>query len=100
MREVRPALFSRWLRVLRHKLSNRAWRAVHLLSYFLFATTTVHMLTAGTDAKALIASSAAVLLGVAVTFASVALYLWRKEPGEPRAPARADRVPNPTPGAA
>jgi predicted ferric reductase len=86
--------------LLRHKLSNRAWRAVHLLSYFLFATTTVHMLTAGTDAKALIASSAAVLLGVAVTFASVALYLWRKEPDEPRALARADRVPNRTPGAA
>ena len=83
--------------LLRHKLSNRAWHAVHLLSYFLFATTTVHMLTAGTDAKALIASSAAVLLGVAITFGSVALYLWRSDPGEPRAIARAARVPNRTP---
>ena len=38
--------------LLRHRMSKRAWHAVHLLSYFLFATTTVHMLTAGTDAKA------------------------------------------------
>ena len=41
--------------LLRHRMSNRAWHAVHLLSYFLFATTTVHMLTAGTDVKALVA---------------------------------------------
>ncbi len=78
--------------LLRHKLSNRAWHAVHLLSYFLFATTTVHMLTAGTDAKALMASSVAVLLGVAITFGSVALYLWRSDPGEPRAATRAPRA--------
>ena len=82
--------------LLRHKLSNRMWHAVHLLSYFLFATTTVHMLTAGTDARALVATSAAVLLGVAVTFGSVALYLWRSDPGEPRALARSARVPNRT----
>ena len=56
--------------LLRHRMSKRAWHAVHLLSYLLFATTTVHMLTAGTDVKALVASSAAVLLGVAVTFGS------------------------------
>jgi DMSO/TMAO reductase YedYZ heme-binding membrane subunit len=66
--------------LLRHRMSKRAWHAVHLLSYFLFASTTVHMLTAGTDVKALVASSAAVLLGVAVTFGCVALYLWRNEP--------------------
>jgi DMSO/TMAO reductase YedYZ heme-binding membrane subunit len=83
--------------LLRPKLSNRTWHAVHLLSYFLFATTTVHMLTAGTDVKALLASSAAVLLGVAITFGAVALYLWRSDPGEPRALARAARVPRRTP---
>src|SRR3954453_20274639 len=74
--------------LLRHRLSKRAWHAVHLLSYFLFATTTVHMLTAGTDAKAVLASSAAVLLGVAVTFGWVAIYVWRNDPGEPRPAAR------------
>src|SRR4051794_17906261 len=76
--------------LLRHRLSKRAWHAVHLLSYFLFATTTVHMLSAGTDVKALLASSAAVLLGVAATFGSVAVYLWRSEhagSGRSRAPA-------------
>ena len=26
--------------LLRHKLSNRVWHAVHLISYFLFAITT------------------------------------------------------------
>jgi DMSO/TMAO reductase YedYZ heme-binding membrane subunit len=81
--------------LLRHRLSNRAWHAVHLLSYFLFATTTVHMLTAGTDAKAVMASSAAVLLGVAITFGSVAMYLWRSDPGEARPAARSNRVPPP-----
>ena len=86
--------------LLRHKMSNRAWHAVHLLSYFLFAMATIHMLTAGTDAKALIASSAAVLLGVAITFGAVALYLWRSDPGEPRALARAARLPNRTAGRA
>src|SRR4051794_12409528 len=88
--------------LVRHKLSNRAWHAVHLLSYFLFATTTVQMLTAaslsapppghwppaGTDANAVLASSAAVLLGVAVTFGSVAMYVWRNDTGEPRPAAR------------
>ena len=81
--------------LLRHKLSKRAWHAVHLLSYFLFATTTMHMLTAGTDAKALMASSVAVLLGVAITFGSVALYLWRSDPGEPKAVVRTARAPKP-----
>jgi predicted ferric reductase len=70
--------------LVRHRLSHRAWHAVHLLSYLLFASTTVHVLTAGTDVKALVASSAAVLLGVAVTFAAVAAYLWRSDRGRPR----------------
>src|SRR3954451_18093332 len=68
--------------LLRHRMSKRAWHAVHLLSYFLFATTTVHMLTAGTDVQALVASSTAVLLGVAATFGSVAMYLWRSDRSE------------------
>jgi hypothetical protein len=66
---------------------------VHLLSYFLFATTTVHMLTAGTDAKALLASTAAALLGVGAVFGSTALYVWRNDEGETRAIAHRPRVP-------
>jgi predicted ferric reductase len=79
--------------LLRHRMSKRAWHAVHLLSYFLFATTTVHMLTAGTDAKALVASTAAVLLGTAAVFGSVALYVWRNDAGSPGAVARSHRIP-------
>jgi predicted ferric reductase len=79
--------------LLRHRLSKRAWHSVHLLSYFLFATTTVHMLTAGTDVKALIASSAAALLGTAAVFGSVALYAWRTDASQPRAVSRSARVP-------
>ncbi len=82
--------------LLRHRMSNRAWHAVHLLSYLLFATTTVHMLTAGTDVPALVASSAAVVLGVAVTFGSVAVYVWRSDRGEPRRVR--DAAPIPAPG--
>src|SRR3954471_834500 len=79
--------------LLRHRLSKRAWHAVHLLSYFLFATTTVHMLSAGTDAKAVLASTAAVMIAIAVVFGSAALYVWRNDTGEPRAVARSTRIP-------
>ena|SRR5215213_3404690 len=84
--------------LLRHRMSKRGWHAVHLLSYFLFATTTVHMLTAGTDAKSLLASTAAVLIGVAVVFGSTALYVWRNDGGEPRAVAHSTGVAPPSEG--
>jgi DMSO/TMAO reductase YedYZ heme-binding membrane subunit len=71
--------------LVRRRLSKRAWHGVHLLSYFLFATTTVHMLTAGTDVKALVASTAAAMLGIGAVFGSAALYVWRSDPGAPRA---------------
>ena len=74
--------------LLRHRMSKRAWHAVHLLSYFLFATTTVHMLTAGTDVKAVVASTAAVLLGVAAVFGSAALYVWRNDAATRGSPVR------------
>jgi DMSO/TMAO reductase YedYZ heme-binding membrane subunit len=71
--------------LVRDRLSANVWRAVHLLSYFLFATATIHMLTAGTDLRALVATTAAVMLGVMVAFGSTALYLWRSEPRDPAA---------------
>ncbi len=79
--------------LLRNRMSKKAWHAVHLLSYFLFATTTVHMLTAGTDVKAILTSSAAVLLGIALTFGSVAVYLWRTDAAEEKAVSRSARIP-------
>ncbi|HXY94790.1 MAG TPA: ferric reductase-like transmembrane domain-containing protein, partial [Acidimicrobiia bacterium] len=83
--------------LVRDRLSARTWRAVHLLSYFLFGTATIHMITAGTDLKAIVASSATVLLCAMVAFGSAALYLWRTEPRErgSRLAAR-DRTPTRT----
>jgi DMSO/TMAO reductase YedYZ heme-binding membrane subunit len=79
--------------LVRQRLSKKAWHAVHLLSYFLFASTTVHMLTAGTDVKAVVASSAAALLGIAAVFGSAAVYVWRNDADQQRAVARSVRVP-------
>ena len=79
--------------LLRHRMSKRVWHSIHLLSYLLFATTTIHLLTAGTDAKAILTTTAAVLIGTAVTFGSVAMYLWRTDPPEPKELPRAARVP-------
>jgi DMSO/TMAO reductase YedYZ heme-binding membrane subunit len=79
--------------LLRHRMSKRAWHTVHLLSYFLFATTSVHMLTAGTDVKALVASTAAAMLGVAAVFGSAALWVWRNDAGEAKALSRSARIP-------
>jgi DMSO/TMAO reductase YedYZ heme-binding membrane subunit len=80
--------------LLRRRLSKRAWHSVHMMSYFLFATTTVHMLTAGTDAKTLIASTTAALLGVTAVFGAAALYVWRNDAGARPTPARARaRIP-------
>ncbi len=79
--------------LLRHRMSKRVWHSIHLLSYLLFAMTTIHLLTAGTDAKAILTTTAAVLIGTAVTFGSVAMYLWRTDPPEPKELPRAARVP-------
>jgi DMSO/TMAO reductase YedYZ heme-binding membrane subunit len=69
--------------LVRDRMSAKAWRTVHMLSYFLFGAATIHMVTAGTDIRAIMATSAAVLLGIVVTFGSTALYLWRTEPRDP-----------------
>jgi DMSO/TMAO reductase YedYZ heme-binding membrane subunit len=65
--------------LLRHRMSRRAWHAVHLLAYFVFALSTVHMLSAGTDAKAIVASGVAVLLATFAVFGSAAMYMWRRD---------------------
>jgi DMSO/TMAO reductase YedYZ heme-binding membrane subunit len=83
--------------LLRHRMSKRAWHAVHLLSYFLFATTTVHMLSAGTDVKAIVASTAAVMLGLAAVFGATALYVWRTDTSQPRPVTRSRRIPTRVP---
>jgi DMSO/TMAO reductase YedYZ heme-binding membrane subunit len=82
--------------LLRQRLSKRTWHAVHLLSYLLFATTSVHMITAGTDVKALLASTAAALVIIGILFGSAAVYVWRTgaEPRPRSRPVRPTRVPS------
>jgi DMSO/TMAO reductase YedYZ heme-binding membrane subunit len=75
----------------RDRLSARAWRNVHLLSYVLFASATVHLVMAGTDVKAVFATTGLVLIGVLAVFGSAALYLWRSEPRD-QAARRAART--------
>jgi hypothetical protein len=53
--------------LLRRWLPRRLWRAVHMASFALFATATVHGLTAGTDAT----NKAALAMFVAVSAAAV-----------------------------
>ena len=78
--------------LLRHRLSHRTWHAIHLTAYFVFALSTVHMLSAGTDARSLVASSSAVLIGTAAVFGSAALYLWRQDQANGRRAARRDQA--------
>jgi hypothetical protein len=79
--------------LLRKHLSRRFWRATHLLSFPLFATATVHLLSAGTDRRNLVLRLAVVLATVAV----VALTVLRLT-AESRRPGPASRrraVPRP-----
>jgi hypothetical protein len=68
--------------LLRARMSPRAWHAVHLLAYFVLTASTVHMLTAGTDVRAVVASSASVFLCTAVVFGGTGLYMWRRGQAE------------------
>lgn len=69
--------------LLRHRLSHKVWRAIHVCSYLLFGTVTIHFVTAGTDVRTMVASTAGVLVATAAAFGSAALYLWRSDPGTP-----------------
>jgi DMSO/TMAO reductase YedYZ heme-binding membrane subunit len=66
--------------LLRNRMPSRGWRAVHLSSYALFALTTLHLLTAGTDSDDLVPTTVVVVLGTVATFVAVALLVWRSAP--------------------
>jgi predicted ferric reductase len=65
------------------RLPKRLWRRVHMASFLVFATTSVHALTAGTDRR-----SAAFLVAVALAGGLVALLtairVWKALPAGPR----------------
>ncbi len=64
----------------RQHLSPKVWRGIHVLSYVLLAMVTIHLLSAGTDAKDLLPAVSAVLLGVAAVFGCAMLLTWRTAP--------------------
>jgi predicted ferric reductase len=72
----------------RQHIPQKVWRGIHLFSYVVLGITTVHFLSAGTDANALLPTAAAVLIGVGVVFSVAMLLTWRTAP---RARGRAAR---------
>jgi predicted ferric reductase len=68
--------------LLRRRIGNSLWRRVHMLSFPLFVSSTVHGLSAGTDAKTPMA-----FIGVGVVAAGVAALVLVRES------ARRDQVP-------
>lgn len=68
----------------RARLSPSAWRRVHVLSYVLFVTTTIHGITAGTDAHDLLPTGIAFALGGAAVFIGGGLWWNRHGDRNPR----------------
>jgi DMSO/TMAO reductase YedYZ heme-binding membrane subunit len=64
----------------RQYLPQHVWRGIHLLSYPILALTTVHLLSAGTDARSLMPETVAVALGVVAVFGAALLLTWRSAP--------------------
>lgn len=69
--------------LLMKRLPRRGWHAIHLSSYALFATATVHALTAGTDTPTV------VFLGVCAASLGAVLVLTLVRITEPQRPAPA-----------
>jgi DMSO/TMAO reductase YedYZ heme-binding membrane subunit len=78
--------------LVRARLTPKVWRAVHMASYVVLALSTIHLLSAGTDAKDLLPVTSAVLIGVATVFGAAMLLTWRTAPkvrvGAPRPSGR------------
>lgn len=63
--------------LLRRRLSRAAWRTIHLTSYLLFWTATVHGLLAGTDASSAVYFTAAIAVAWATLTATITRLLGR-----------------------
>jgi DMSO/TMAO reductase YedYZ heme-binding membrane subunit len=64
----------------RARLSPKTWRSIHVLSYGLFAVTTVHGLSAGTDTRTLLSSGLAFVLGAIAVFVGAMMWWKRSAP--------------------
>lgn len=76
--------------LLRRRLSKRMWRATHFLSFPLFALTTIHALSAGTDAGNVFWRGSVAAVVVAVT---VLTFIRVQGTAKGAPPARPPRVP-------
>lgn len=68
--------------LVRARLPKKTWRSIHLLSYALFAVTTVHGLSAGTDTGAILSSGLAFLLGAIAVFVGGTMW-WNRSAPQP-----------------
>jgi len=75
----------------RKRLPNRLWRRLHFLAFPLYVVATLHMLTAGTDARTALAllavAAAGVTIGALTAIRSQALRSGIMAPAAPRPPA-------------
>jgi predicted ferric reductase len=78
--------------LLRNRLSKRAWRSTHYLSFPLFALATIHALTAGTDRHTFLLRAALAISVLAVVMLT-AIRVWQADQHDvmtsPRIPSRA-----------
>jgi hypothetical protein len=74
--------------LLRKKLSKRLWRATHYLSFPLFASATVHAMTAGTDRRNLLVLTAVVVCTTLVLLLTFVRVNQVPEDKPARIPAR------------
>jgi predicted ferric reductase len=73
--------------LLRKRLSKRAWRATHFLSFPLFVLASVHAITAGTDSETPLLRAA--VFGAAAAVAALsAVRVMQVEDSQPRFPER------------
>jgi DMSO/TMAO reductase YedYZ heme-binding membrane subunit len=84
--------------LLRARLPRRAWHTVHLLSFPLFATATIHLLSAGTDRHAGLVRGAVVVVTGAVAAVTLVRTAGQRAQAVPRRShadpdARVGRVP-------
>jgi predicted ferric reductase len=66
--------------LLRHRMSTATWRGIHVTAYVVLAFTTIHLLSAGTDARSILPTAIAIVIGVVVVFATALMLTWRSAP--------------------
>ncbi len=85
--------------LLRRRLSKRVWRATHFLSFPLFALTTVHALSAGTDSGTFLLRWGLIATSVAVTVLTFVRIQGARRAGSPPRVPPAPSVPFAAPAA-